>query len=91
MKYPEEEVFFNDFTDEYQLKAWYDMVLKLLLRYLGRFIKKFWYFFCNFVHILDKYGLKYVNDWIFETWNEPDLKMYNAIPFTYSGKMNLFI
>ncbi|CAH1392790.1 unnamed protein product [Nezara viridula] len=30
---------------------------------------------------VDKYGSKMVSEWRFETWNEPDLKMYNVLNF----------
>ncbi|CAH0559381.1 unnamed protein product [Brassicogethes aeneus] len=31
---------------------------------------------------IDKYGIKEVKKWKFETWNEPDLKSYNSLNFT---------
>uniref|UniRef100_A0A8D8BPU9 Alpha-L-iduronidase n=1 Tax=Culex pipiens TaxID=7175 RepID=A0A8D8BPU9_CULPI len=31
---------------------------------------------------LHRYGIKYVLEWRFETWNEPDLKGYNVLNFT---------
>ncbi|XP_049961209.1 alpha-L-iduronidase [Schistocerca serialis cubense] len=37
-----------------------------------------------------QYGLDTVSNWRFETWNEPDLKMYNTLNFTLSGYMNYF-
>ncbi|XP_049827475.1 alpha-L-iduronidase isoform X6 [Schistocerca gregaria] len=37
-----------------------------------------------------QYGLDTVSKWRFETWNEPDLKMYNTLNFTLSGYINYF-
>ncbi|XP_049812233.1 alpha-L-iduronidase isoform X1 [Schistocerca nitens] len=37
-----------------------------------------------------QYGLDTVSNWRFETWNEPDLKMYNTLNFTLSGYINYF-
>ncbi|XP_055626302.1 alpha-L-iduronidase isoform X2 [Toxorhynchites rutilus septentrionalis] len=31
---------------------------------------------------LHRYGIAYVSNWRFETWNEPDLKEYNVLNFT---------
>ncbi|XP_017769452.1 PREDICTED: alpha-L-iduronidase [Nicrophorus vespilloides] len=31
---------------------------------------------------IDRYGLNIVEKWSFETWNEPDLKMYNILNYT---------
>ncbi|XP_049289504.1 alpha-L-iduronidase isoform X2 [Anopheles funestus] len=31
---------------------------------------------------VDRYGLRYVKKWRFETWNEPDLRNYNLLNFT---------
>lgn len=36
-------------------------------------------------HYSKFYGTKVVGNWRFETWNEPDLKMYNVLNFTATG------
>ncbi|KXJ74538.1 hypothetical protein RP20_CCG013405 [Aedes albopictus] len=33
-------------------------------------------------HYMRRYGIQYVSNWRFETWNEPDLKNYNVVNFT---------
>ncbi|XP_062559981.1 alpha-L-iduronidase [Armigeres subalbatus] len=48
---------------------------------------RFEYFWSDLVmqivsHYLRRYGIQYVQNWRFETWNEPDLKGYNALNFT---------
>lgn len=35
------------------------------------------------------YGYKLVNQWKFETWNEPDLQGYNRLNLTEKGEDNL--
>uniref|UniRef100_A0A182MYB9 Alpha-L-iduronidase n=1 Tax=Anopheles dirus TaxID=7168 RepID=A0A182MYB9_9DIPT len=30
----------------------------------------------------DRYGVRYISGWRFETWNEPDLRNYNTLNFT---------
>uniref|UniRef100_A0A1B6DBC5 Glycosyl hydrolases family 39 N-terminal catalytic domain-containing protein n=1 Tax=Clastoptera arizonana TaxID=38151 RepID=A0A1B6DBC5_9HEMI len=36
----------------------------------------------------DKYGLSEIKRWRFETWNEPDLKIYNRLNFDLKGYLN---
>lgn len=33
-----------------------------------------------------QFGVKSVGKWKFETWNEPDLKGYNLLNFTQTGR-----
>ena len=35
---------------------------------------------------LVKYGLDYVSEWNFETWNEPDHKDFDNLNITLQGK-----
>ncbi|XP_066905653.1 alpha-L-iduronidase isoform X3 [Halyomorpha halys] len=53
---------------------------KELIKNGGRY---FWKWLTSAVaqRYVDKYGRKYVSEWRFETWNEPDLKMYNVLNF----------
>ncbi|XP_021935805.1 alpha-L-iduronidase isoform X2 [Zootermopsis nevadensis] len=39
---------------------------------------------------IDRYGLSTVEQWRFETWNEPDLKSYNILNFTVESYMRYF-
>ncbi|XP_065091548.1 alpha-L-iduronidase isoform X2 [Ochlerotatus camptorhynchus] len=39
-------------------------------------------------HYLRRYGIKYVSNWRFETWNEPDLRGYNVLNFTVNEYIN---
>ncbi|XP_033122455.1 alpha-L-iduronidase-like [Anneissia japonica] len=41
-------------------------------------------------HYIDIYGLKYVQKWNFETWNEPDHKDFDGLNITYQGFMNYY-
>uniref|UniRef100_A0A0A9XXG0 Alpha-L-iduronidase n=1 Tax=Lygus hesperus TaxID=30085 RepID=A0A0A9XXG0_LYGHE len=43
-----------------------------------------WSEFCSELanHIVARYGQEVVKNWIFELWNEPDLKQYNIANFT---------
>ncbi|KAF4526100.1 hypothetical protein B566_EDAN007594 [Ephemera danica] len=34
---------------------------------------------------IGRYGIKNITHWRFETWNEPDLKMYNTLNFTLNS------
>lgn len=40
------------------------------------------YFISENVYILERYGPLKVQNWQFESWNEPDLKTYNKLNFT---------
>lgn len=42
------------------------------------------FFKCRFF-MTGQYGVKSVTNWKFETWNEPDLKVYNLLNFTIKG------
>ncbi|BES89105.1 Glycosyl hydrolases family 39 [Nesidiocoris tenuis] len=33
-------------------------------------------------HVKERYGIDVIRQWIFELWNEPDLKQYNILNFT---------
>lgn len=39
---------------------------------------------------IDKYGLKYVSRWNFESWNEPKPKMFDDLSFTHQGFRNYY-
>uniref|UniRef100_A0AAG5DKV8 Alpha-L-iduronidase n=1 Tax=Anopheles atroparvus TaxID=41427 RepID=A0AAG5DKV8_ANOAO len=36
-------------------------------------------------HYLSRFGVEYIAEWRFETWNEPDLKNYNMLNFSVDG------
>ncbi|EDS40596.1 conserved hypothetical protein [Culex quinquefasciatus] len=49
--------------------------------------RRFGYFWADLTmqlaaRYLHRYGMKFVLDWRFETWNEPDLRGYNVLNFT---------
>uniref|UniRef100_A0A182JPX5 Alpha-L-iduronidase n=1 Tax=Anopheles christyi TaxID=43041 RepID=A0A182JPX5_9DIPT len=36
----------------------------------------------------DRYGVKYVAEWRYETWNEPDIRSYNLLNFTVNDYLS---
>lgn len=65
---------------------WADLTMQLAARYLRKsrlvlsVLRRYLLLF-----FIDRYGMKYVLEWRFETWNEPDLKGYNVLNFTTEG------
>lgn len=40
----------------------------------------------DIVNLTGYYGIKTIEKWKFETWNEPDLRGYNRLNFTDNGE-----
>lgn len=38
---------------------------------------------------VDRYGLDYVAEWNFESWNEPNNRDFDTLQFTIQGAMNI--
>ena len=43
----------------------------------------------HYFAVTDQYGLGYVEEWNFETWNEPDCHDFDALNMTVQGKVSI--
>lgn len=64
---------------------WLELCQNLTARYLGKLLLKLLEFFFKLVSVLGYFSKRYISKWRFETWNEPDLKMYNTLKFDIKG------
>lgn len=65
---------------------WHNLTREIVNRYSGRTIVKQTIFYCcnGSLKFAVKFG-KAFTKWKFETWNEPDLKGYNKLNFSFQG------
>lgn len=68
---------------------WRELVETIARRYIGT---KHYYGSMEFVRLhvmwyVDRYGLDYVAEWNFESWNEPDNRDFDTLQFTIQGTL----
>ena len=71
-----------------QVYMWRELVETIARRYIGT---RRYYGSMEFVRYvvvcIDRYGLDYVAEWNFETWNEPNNRDFDTLQFTIQGTL----
>lgn len=70
---------------------WSNLTERLSKRYLGKSTSVGRYVLEIIYRFLGLFGYSFVKKWRFETWNEPDLHLYNVLNFTVPGKIMLIV
>lgn len=84
--------FFTDFEDKRQVFEWKNLVFLIASRFIGELpsslegVSTCWTRdFRQALFLSDRYGLEWVSQWNFETWNEPNNHDFDNVSMSIQG------